>query len=270
MTDPRRWLDDGSEASPALRTLLASARRSDEPGAPRLEALAARLAPLMGPPPGTPGAPPGTPGAPPGTPGAPSGTPGAPSGAAAASAGGAALAVKLVVALVALGAIGGGAWYLHGSRGSAPDRDPTPSAAIVAPTASSTAPAPAAPPRIEPEPVAPIAAPVARPDQAARAPAHGADAANRRRDPDDGEAEGKLVVDAEAALVRDDAAAALGLTRSHAARFPTGAHAEERDRIAVEALVRLGNRAQASAAAERFFTRYPHSIYRARLEGLVR
>jgi hypothetical protein len=171
--------------------------------------------------------------------------------------------------LVVLGAIGGGAWYVYGSRSSAA----TPPAVIVAPQAPTASPIapdpmPVVPPapRIEPEP----AAPVARPDQAPRASAHGADTAKRRRDPDDGEAEAALVVDAEAALVRDDTATALGLTRSHAARFPTGAHAEERDRIAIEALVRLGNREPARAAAERFFTRYPHSIYRARLEGLVR
>ncbi len=79
-----------------------------------------------------------------------------------------------------------------------------------------------------------------------------------------------VVVAAEAALVRNDAAAALTLTRQHGARFPVGAHAEERDRIAIEALVRLGRADRAHAAAGRFFTRYPRSIYRARLEGLLR
>ena len=43
MTDPRRLLDDGSGASPALRALLASARRDDDPSAAQVEALSTRL-----------------------------------------------------------------------------------------------------------------------------------------------------------------------------------------------------------------------------------
>jgi outer membrane protein assembly factor BamD (BamD/ComL family) len=86
----------------------------------------------------------------------------------------------------------------------------------------------------------------------------------------DSEAETKLVVAAGAALVRDNAEAALALTREHLARFPNGAHAEERDRIAIEALARLEGVERARAAADRFFLRYPQSIYRSRIESLLR
>jgi len=60
------------------------------------------------------------------------------------------------------------------------------------------------------------------------------------------------------------------LTREHRARFPDGAHAEERDRIAIEALVRLGGIDDARVAGDRFFSRYPQSIYRSRIEDLLR
>lgn len=50
MTDNRRWLDPGSEADDAFRELLASADH-DDPSAPELESLTARLAPQLGGPP---------------------------------------------------------------------------------------------------------------------------------------------------------------------------------------------------------------------------
>jgi hypothetical protein len=91
-----------------------------------------------------------------------------------------------------------------------------------------------------------------------------------KRGAGDGDAEAKLVLAAGTALVRDDAQTALALTRQHLARFPNGAHAEERDRIAIEALARLGRPDDARAAAGRFFVQYSESIYRARIEGLLR
>ncbi len=49
MSDPRRLLDEGSEASPLLRSLLASAKRADEPRAHQVAAVSAGLAPLLAP-----------------------------------------------------------------------------------------------------------------------------------------------------------------------------------------------------------------------------
>jgi hypothetical protein len=104
----------------------------------------------------------------------------------------------------------------------------------------------------------------------ASAPPHPATSPRQKRGSGDSEAETKLVLTAGAALVRDDAGAALALTRQHLAQFPNGAHAEERDRIAIEALARLGGIDDARAAAGRFFIRYPQSIYRSRIETLLR
>ena len=222
MTDPLRVLDDGS-TSPALRSLLESAKRTDDPRAGQVEALSARLAPLMMP--LAPMAP-------------------APMPAAVAGAGHTALAIKAGAAIVAVGLAGGGAWYVHGSHATAP---------VIAPPIVVVAPQPPPP---MPTPV-PAPTPPGPPHPAVH---HAIDPA----------AENKLVTAAEDALVHGDPATALARAREHASRFPSGAHAEERDRIAIEALVRLGKSDTAHAAAEQFFTRYPHSIYRARLETLLK
>jgi hypothetical protein len=54
-----------------------------------------------------------------------------------------------------------------------------------------------------------------------------------------------------------DALAALGL---HERRFRTGALAEERDALRVEALIASGDRAAAEAAAARFEIDYPNGL----------
>jgi hypothetical protein len=225
MTDPLRVLDDGS-ASPALRSLLESAKRADDPRAGQIDALSARLAPLM-------------------VPLVPIVPPPVPVPTAIAGAGHAALAVKIAAAIAAVGLAGGGAWYVHASHAPAPVVAPP----IVVVPSQPVAPAP--PPMPPPEPA---------PTPAHRSAPRTTDAA----------AESALVTAAEDALVHGDPATALARAREHATRFPSGAHAEERDRIAIEALVRLGNSDTAHAAAEHFFTRYPHSIYRGRLETLLR
>ena len=246
MSDPRRLLDEGSEASPLLRSLLSAAKRADEPSAQHVATVAAGLAPLLGPVVPPPIVPP--PVVPPPV---------------VAGVGSAALASKVVAVVVALGVAGGGVWYMQPRRAPAIVAPEVRSAPAVAPDAAPVEPPapvePAAPvePPAAPAPAPPIAPPKRAPHAAPSKPV-------------DPEAEAALVVAAEAALVRNDAAAALTLTRQHAARFSTGAHAEERDRIAIEALVRLGRTDRAHAAAQRFFTRFPQSIYRARLEGLLR
>jgi len=247
MTDPRRLLDDGSEASPALRALLASAKRDDDPGARQVAALSARLAAAVAPLAPAPQA----------------------IATAAASAGHAAIGAKMAAVIFALGALCGGAWYVHAIRDDARthaelrravERDARQTPSTVAPRAPDHA-------SIEEVVPQPPAAPSLDSGSARPRPAA---VPRQPRGSGDSEAETKLVVAAGAALVRDDAEAALALTREHLAQFPNGAHAEERDRIAIEALARLGGVERARAAADRFFLRYPRSIYRSRIEGLVR
>jgi hypothetical protein len=80
--------------------------------------------------------------------------------------------------------------------------------------------------------------------------------------------EGELLRRAQEAL-RGDPDRALALVAEHAALYPTGALEQERDVIAVEALVRLGRRDQAQSAAQGFLARHPDSPHRAHVEALM-
>jgi hypothetical protein len=72
-------------------------------------------------------------------------------------------------------------------------------------------------------------------------------------------AEQALLDSARVALGRGDGAAALDAATVHARRFPHGELSEERDAIAVQALVLLGRGDEARARAERFRRAYPES-----------
>ena len=62
--------------------------------------------------------------------------------------------------------------------------------------------------------------------------------------------------------------AALALTDEHARRFPGGALAQEREFIAVSALLSLGRTPEARSRAARLLERFPGPAYRGRLESL--
>jgi hypothetical protein len=64
-------------------------------------------------------------------------------------------------------------------------------------------------------------------------------------------------------------AEALTLTALHQRRFPGGSLAQEREVLAVDALIRLGRRDEARARAARFVESYPRSAHRRRLEALL-
>jgi hypothetical protein len=69
--------------------------------------------------------------------------------------------------------------------------------------------------------------------------------------------------------VRADPSEALALADEHAARFPSGSLAQEREVIAIEALVRLNRAGQARERAKRFARDFPTSAHRLRIEILV-
>jgi hypothetical protein len=81
------------------------------------------------------------------------------------------------------------------------------------------------------------------------------------------ETEVHLLQRAQSALGADPGAA-LALTVEHARRFPGGALGQERELIAVTALVALGRRPEAQARAASLLERFPASAYRGRLESL--
>jgi hypothetical protein len=61
-------------------------------------------------------------------------------------------------------------------------------------------------------------------------------------------------------------AVALALTENHERLFPTGAMVEEREVIAVSALVRLGRPGEARARADLFSRQYSDSAYAIRIQ----
>jgi hypothetical protein len=64
-------------------------------------------------------------------------------------------------------------------------------------------------------------------------------------------------------------ARALQLAEEHAARFAGGALEQEREVIAIDALVRLGRRGEATTRAERFRQTFPGSAHERRLDVLL-
>ena len=83
-------------------------------------------------------------------------------------------------------------------------------------------------------------------------------------------AEARRVAEARAVLHAGDGAAALAVLRAAAREFPAGELAEERAVLEVEALVALGRRSEAEAAAATLLGRYPRSPHAARVREALR
>ncbi|QRK11227.1 hypothetical protein JQX13_14810 [Archangium violaceum] len=249
--EPVRLLEQDSEASDELRELLGAARL-DEPSAEQLASLAGKLGPLLGPPGG---APPTAP---------PSGGTSSASGSVVPAA---APGVKgKVLAGVAVAVLAGGSFQAGRlfERERAETRAVEPVAALTRPTpeparVEAAPPEPAPPEPAPPEPVTPraSAAPTPRVPRA-RAP---------EAPPLDEEL--ALLEGAYQALQRGEAAEALAEAERHAVRFPSGALAQEREVLAIDALVRMGRRAEAGARAGAFRARYPTSTHWVRIQGLL-
>jgi hypothetical protein len=82
------------------------------------------------------------------------------------------------------------------------------------------------------------------------------------------ESEASFLRRTRAALVADPAQA-LRMTEEHASRYPRGVLLQERDVIAIDALVRLGRRDEARARATAFHARYPSSAHASHLAAIV-
>ena len=253
-----------------LDEILASAA-ADEPTGEQLERLEARLAALLVPPGG--GGPGGGGGGPGGAarggahPGGGAAAAGAAAKAAKAAKGGAAL--KWLMAAVIGGGAAGGAVAVHHLVTSTPasSRRSPARAVMSAPApaqslAQTAALADAGPGLPDAGPPADAASAGAQPSGAER-PRHHRDGAQALA------AETRLLDRAQSALRRGAAGTALSLCERHARRFPRGTLREERERIAIEALLDLGRPSQARARARAFESQFPDSVQLPRIHALL-
>ncbi len=181
-----------------------------------------------------------------------------------ATAGGTALAgvkiisvVKIVAALaVATGGAAGAYEVYEATRETKATSSPV---GLVQTAPAQVASAPPAPERLplpDDAPPAPSATPSAKPT---------ASAISTASDPVE---EAKLLGRAQEAI-GSDPARALALATDHASKYPRGALAQEREVLAVDALLRLGRRKDAEARARAFRATYPTSGHVRRLDALL-
>jgi hypothetical protein len=90
----------------------------------------------------------------------------------------------------------------------------------------------------------------------------------RTSSPEDTESEAHLLARAEDALTSNPAGA-LALAELHATRFAHGVLGQEREVVAIRALLQLGRASEAKARAQRFASAHPGSAHRPRIEALV-
>ncbi len=260
MSDSERLLPllDDNTIAPELRSALEAASEH-EPSPRELDALGAHLAAAL-----PPGVLPPPPPAPPAPPAAPTGggpSPAAPAGAgggAAAAAASAGMATKMFVGFAVVAA-GLGALYVTRAQSVHSTQSFAASSATTAPTLS--APSLVAEANVDAVPTQAPAQPTALPTTTP--------SARRSASPVETTPEPALLARAHDALLRGAPDKALAIATEHATTYPRGALAQEREVIAIEALVALGRREEARRRSAAFATAYPNSSHRERLARLV-
>lgn len=173
----------------------------------------------------------------------------------------------IAVAFVAGGGTGAA---LHAGLAAPPDAPAVPVVTPARPAALSGAPssaepelAPSAVVTVSPvEPHVPVGPDDPRPSATPRTPPPNPRAAAPASSGDAELASERALVDrARSALLSGHPSEALEAVDAHARRFPRGRLAEEREALAVQALARAGERAQAKVRAEAFRRAYPESLF---------
>jgi hypothetical protein len=82
-------------------------------------------------------------------------------------------------------------------------------------------------------------------------------------------AERSLLDVARAALARGEAGEALAAVDRHGREYPDGVLVEEREALAIKALVALGRREEARARAQRFEQRFPNGLMLRAVKGAI-
>ncbi len=228
-SDPGR-LSDATPQSP-LGQLLASAER-DVPSDQEIAKLAGRLAEVL-----------------------------EPAHVPAAAAPGSALLAKVGVAVGVAGLVVGALLVFRRPHAGPPAQvQASPSAAALAPV-----------PNVEgaPTALAPLSSPSAASVESAPKPGQlrksSAEPQKSAASGSEGPSEPVLLEQARRALASSPATA-LALTNQHAARFPHGVLAQEREVIAIEALRRLGRSAEADRRAAAFAQAFPGSAHQRMVE----
>jgi hypothetical protein len=275
MRGTKRLLDPDSRTSEPMRSLLRAAR-SDLPDEQRIEGIGGRLVAWQAAPHGGPqgSSPPATSGG------------GAIGGTGVVAAGiKLATATKLAaVALVTVGIATGG--YIDSRQVSEKARAASSGATTAAVGASARAPSrmpasmppgcapglgvPCAPGAAAPAP-APSATIIAAPLTIVAVPAVGATPVTTATPPPAARADESEVAILEAAedALSSNPMSALARADHHANRFPDGALAQEREVIAIDALMRLGRGDEARYRAQNFYREFPSSAHRQRIEALL-
>jgi hypothetical protein len=180
--------------------------------------------------------------------------------------------VALTAALTALGVLG--IAVLVATRNARPPAGAAPVPAVEAPPRALTSPRAPTQTATQPPTPTPTPAPAPAPRGAVAPPArvaaptypgaHRALGSPARRL---GE-ETTLIRDARQALRAGNATRALRLLEEARQLFPAGVLQQERERLAIEALVKDGRRADASARAAAFLRRYPDSPHASEIRAL--
>ena len=158
------------------------------------------------------------------------------------------------------------AWLAWGTGGTVAASGVALAVALSQPTAPS-APQPVLPPAVQPASV-PKPAHVADPAPAVEAAAPSSTPIRAARETPPVWDEPQLIEKARKALAADPRRA-LSLTQEHQRRFPAGALGVEREVIALEALARTGQTAEAKRRALAFQAKYPKSIHLPRVNALL-
>jgi len=243
MNDPRRWTDDGGEATALERELVRAGR---DPGPSHQQrrmmwgAIAAQAIPSA------------------------TGQGAAPASGTAASTGLTVAKGTVIVALIGAGIV---ASYRTMRRPIPPIMQPSAPAPAPAPHEQpqlpSVSPAPGADPSGEAPRSVRIAHSTPRPNAAATKEVVENARASQLRE------ESEMILGARRVLRAGDSLRALTLLDAARARFPEGILVQEREALSIEALVRSGQRALATKRAEAFLRAYPKSPHGADVKRVV-
>ena len=255
-SDPKRLADYGDGLRGVVRDALDAERSIDDGEAARLARIEAKLlaalgaAPVLVAPPAAEAPPP------------PAETPAAPSPPAPSSWLGAKGAAAAGAAAIVIGA----AFFLSRPTTTSPPVATVPSVPAAVETAPTAAPPTTAPPSIKtvsPSELPTAIDPPAKPAPSARETTGASATASGVTDTE----EIALLARAHDAL-RGSPAQSLELCREHEKKFANGRFSQEREAVAIEALVHLGRRDEAEKRWSSFQTRFPGSSHRVHLESL--